>query len=170
MAEAFQFLNQASFGATEAEAQRVVNMGPGAWIDEQMQQPPSMQLPHLRSLPPPMFPAELQADRVDIWFRNAINGRDQLRQRVAFALSEIFVVSQLGALIDAPYSLADYYDKLAVNAFGNYRNLLEVVTLHPAMGVYLSMLGNPKPNSASNIRPDEGDVARRAAADFGEAC
>jgi uncharacterized protein (DUF1800 family) len=155
MAEAFQFLNQASFGATEAEAQRVVNMGPGAWIDEQMQQPPSMQLPHLRSLPPPMFPAELQADRVDIWFRNAINGRDQLRQRVAFALSEIFVVSQLGALIDAPYSLADYYDKLAVNAFGNYRNLLEVVTLHPAMGVYLSMLGNPKPNSASNIRPDE---------------
>ena len=45
--------------------------------------------------------AELQADRVDIWFRNVVNGEDQLRQRVAFALSEILVVSQLGALVNA---------------------------------------------------------------------
>lgn len=155
MTEAFQFLNQASFGATEAEAQRVVQMGIEAWIDEQMRLPVSLQLPHLQGLPTPMFAAELQADRVDIWFRNAINGQDQLRQRVAFALSEIMVVSQLGALIDAPYSLGSYYDELARNAFGNYRSLIEVVTLHPAMGVYLSMLGNQKPNPALNIRPDE---------------
>jgi uncharacterized protein (DUF1800 family) len=98
---------------------------------------------------------QLQEDRVDIWFRNAINGDDQLRQRVAFALSEILVVSQLGALAQAPFALADYYDVLARNAFGNYRTLMEEVTLHPAMGVYLSMLGNEKPNPALNIRPDE---------------
>lgn len=154
-AEAFQFLNQASFGATEAEAERVVELGFAPWIAEQMQRPASLQLPYLRSLPRPAFLFELQDDRVDIWFRNVVNGDDQLRQRVAFALSEIMVVSQVGALIDHTYSLADYYDVLARNAFGNYRDLIEEVTLHPAMGVYLSMLGNEKPNQALNIRPDE---------------
>ena len=65
------------------------------------------------------------------------------------------VVSQQGALIEAPFSLASYYDLLVENAFGNYRDLIEDVTLHPAMGVYLSMLGNERPDPASNIRPDE---------------
>ncbi len=154
-AEAFQFLNQATFGATEAEAQRVIAMGFENWIDEQLQQPVSLQLPHLRSLPRPALLFELQPDRVDIWFRNAINGPDQLRQRVAFALSEIMVVSQLGVLGNFTYSLADYYDMLARNSLGNYRDLIGDVTLHPAMGVYLSMLGNEKPDNALNIRPDE---------------
>ena len=56
---------------------------------------------------------------------------------------------------NAPFALADFYDVLARHAFGNYRDLLEEVTLHPAMGVYLSMLGNQKPNPGLNIRPDE---------------
>ena len=154
-AEAFQFLNQASFGATEAEAQRVIGMGVEAWIDDQLAQPASLQLPHLQSLPRPQFLFELQPDRVDIWFRNALHGPDQLRQRVAFALSEIMVVSQLGVLGNMTYSLGDYYDVLSRNAFGNYRDLIEEVTLHPAMGVYLSMLGNEKPDPLLNIRPDE---------------
>jgi uncharacterized protein (DUF1800 family) len=153
--EAFRFLNQASFGATEAEAQRVISMGFNAWIDDQLQRPASLQLPFLKSLPRPAFLFELQDDRVDIWFRNSVNGDDQLRQRVAFALSEIMVVSQLGALIEYTYALGDYYDVLARNAFGNYRDLIEDVTLHPAMGVYLSMLGNERPDPALNIRPDE---------------
>ena len=97
----------------------------------------------------------LNADRQEIWFRNALTGPDQLRQRVAFALSEIMVVSQHSALQNMPYALADYYDMLARDAFGNFRKLLEDVTLHPAMGVYLSMLGNQKPDAATNIRPDE---------------
>jgi uncharacterized protein (DUF1800 family) len=155
MAEAFQFLNQASFGATEAEAQQVIDMGIEAWIDDQLAQPASLQLPHLQSLPRPQFLIELQPDRVDIWFRNALHGPDQLRQRVAFALSEIMVVSQLGVLGNMTYSLGDYYDVLSRNAFGNYRDLIEEVTLHPAMGVYLSMLGNEKPDPDLNIRPDE---------------
>ncbi len=155
-AEAFQFLNQASFGATEAEADIVIAMGIEGWIDDQMTKLPSLQLPYMQSLPPPQQgPFERQKDRVDIWIRNALQGEDQLRQRVAFALSEIFVVSQLGALVDMPWGLADYYDTLAENAFGNYRDLMEQVTLHPSMGVYLSMLGNEKPNPALNIRPDE---------------
>ena len=154
-AEAYQLLNQGSFGATEAEAERVISMRQEAWVEEQFQKPLSLQLPHLQALPPPQFPFQLHEDRVDIWFRNALNGEDQLRQRVAFALSEIMVVSQLGALGNLPYAVADYYDVLARNAFGNYRELLEEVTLHPAMGVYLSMLGNEKPDPALNIRPDE---------------
>ncbi|MDH3304405.1 MAG: DUF1800 domain-containing protein [Gammaproteobacteria bacterium] len=154
-AEAYQFLNQASFGATEAEAQTVISMRRENWINDQMQKPASLQLPHLQALPPPQFPFQLHADRVDIWFRNALYGEDQLRQRVAFALSEIMVVSQLGALGNLPFAVADYYDMLVQNAFGNYRDLLEEVTLHPAMGVYLSMLGNEKPDPVNNIRPDE---------------
>jgi len=154
-AEAFQFLNQATFGATEGEAQRLSSIGIESWVDDQLQQPASLQLPHLRSLPRPQFLFELQADRIDIWFRNTLSGNDQLRQRVAFALSEILVVSQLGVLNNFTYSLADFYDVLTRNVFGNYRDLLQEVTLHPAMGAYLSMLGNEKPNPALNIRPDE---------------
>lgn len=154
-AEAFQFLNQATFGATETAANDVIGMRYAAWIDDQLQKPASLQLPHIQSLPLPQFMGQLQADRVDIWFRNALHGDDQLRQRVTFALSEIMVVSQLGALNNQPYSLASYYDMLARNAFGNYRDLIEEVTLHPSMGVYLSMLGNEKPDAANNIRPDE---------------
>ena len=154
-AEAFQFLNQATLGATEAEAQRLISMRYEAWIDDQLQKPASLQLPFLQAVPPPQFMFQLQDDRVDIWFRNALQGDDQLRQRVAFALSEIMVVSQLGVLGDQPYALASYYDLLVQNAFGNYRDLIEAVTLHPAMGAYLSMLGNEKPDPVRNIRPDE---------------
>ncbi len=154
-ADAFQFLNQASFGATEAEADRVIGMGFETWIDDQLAQPASLQLPFLQALPPPQFGGQRQPDRVDIWFRNALHGDDQLRQRVAFALSEIFVISQQGALSQLPWGMADFYDLLAENAFGNYRDMIEEVSLHPAMGVYLSMLGNEKPNPALNIRPDE---------------
>jgi uncharacterized protein (DUF1800 family) len=154
-AEASQFLNQASFGATEAEAQGVIAMGLEGWIDDQMAQPASLNLPYLQSLPVVQPMGQMNADRVDIWFRNALHGSDQLRQRVAFALSEIFVVSQLGVLNGRVYSTTSYYDLLVENAFENYRDLIEKVTLHPAMGVYLSMLSNEKPDPVNNIRPDE---------------
>lgn len=153
--EAFRVLNQATFGATEAEADRLITMGVEAWIDDQLAQPASLQLPHVQSLPRPPIAGQLQDDRVDVWFRNALGAPDQLRQRVAFALSQIMVVSQLSVLNQAPFGLADYYDMLAENAFGNFRTLMEDVTLHPAMGVYLSMLGNQKPDLVLNIRPDE---------------
>ncbi|MEL7187081.1 MAG: DUF1800 domain-containing protein [Pseudomonadota bacterium] len=154
-AEAYQFLNQGTFGALDQETDDVIDRGLEGWIDFQILRPASLQLPHVQSVPLPQFDFQLQTDRNDIWFRNVLWGEDQLRQRVAFALSEIMVVSQLGALNNAPFALADYYDVLTRNAFGNYRDLLEEITLHPAMGVYLSMLGNEKPNVALNIRPDE---------------
>lgn len=85
-AEAFQLLNQATFGATEAEADRVIAMRIEPWIEDQLRKPPSLQLPHMLTLPPPQFMGQLHTDRVDVWFRNALHGEDQLRQRVAFAL------------------------------------------------------------------------------------
>ena len=155
MAEAFRFLNQATFGATEAAAQELIDIGIDDWIDRQIAQPTSLQLAYLNTLPVPDRAPQLQPDRVDSWFRNAVDGPDQLRQRVAFALSQILVVSEVGALRQAPYGLAGYYDMLAENAFANFRELLEDVTLHPSMGVYLSMLGNQRADPDRNISPDE---------------
>ena len=163
--DAFRFLNQATYGATEAEVQRLVALGNsatgyGRWIEEQLQQPPSVQLPTVQAAllnlaNPAQMIGQLNVDRQEIWFRNSLTGPDQLRQRVAFALSEIMVVSQQSTLQNMPYALADYYDLLARDAFGDFRKLLEDVTLHPAMGVYLNMLGNRKPDATRNIRPDE---------------
>lgn len=164
MAQAFKFLNQATFGATETEARRLIGLGDSTtayarWIDEQLALPATTQLSYVLAAFPNPIPTgfnigSLNTQRQDIWFQNSVRGNDQLRQRVAWALSHIMVVSQV-TLQNYPFGLADYYDMLARNAFGDYRRLVEDVTLHPMMGVYLSMLGNQKPNPQLNIRPDE---------------
>ena len=122
--------------------------------------PPSTQLAYVQAArpipPPPGFDySKLNFQRRDIWFQNSVRGSDQLRQRVAWALSQILVTSQVSLANRYPMGLADYYDTLARHAFGDFRQLMEAVTLHPMMGVYLSMLGNRKPNAELNIRPDE---------------
>jgi uncharacterized protein (DUF1800 family) len=150
-AEAARFLRQATFGPTAAEIDRVVARGYAGWVDDQLAAPASTQVAYLKQLPT----TATQDDRVEAWFRNAVLGPDQLRQRMAFALSQILVVSERSALGGEPIALAAYYDLLQARALGNYRDLLEDVTLSPAMGVYLSMLGNQKPDAARNIRPDE---------------
>ena len=160
----FRFLNQATFGATDADADHLLALAsePDAyarWIDEQLAAEPSLQLAYVQASLPDPLPERfgmslLNAQRQDIWFKNTLQGKDQLRQRVAWALSQIMVVSQ-STLANYPFGLADYYDTLTRNAFGDFRKLLEDVSLHPMMGVYLSMLGNQKPNTARNIRPDE---------------
>ncbi len=159
--EAARFLTQATFGPTASEIERLYRIGYHAWLDEQLVAPASRQLPFLDQLIQGYInagqPIQVWQDRrQDIWFRNALSGPDQLRQRVAFALSQIFVVSdQNGALEGNPTTLAHYYDQLALGAFGSYRSLLGQVTLHPAMGHYLSMFRNRKPDATLNIRPDE---------------
>ncbi|MFO1376664.1 MAG: DUF1800 domain-containing protein [Steroidobacteraceae bacterium] len=149
--EAHRFLVQASFGPDAPSVQRVIDLGYEGWIDEQLRTPATRHLDYMRGLPQP----NSQLDRQDAWFQAAIQGRDQLRQRMAFALSEIWVVSENSGLNQFPQALAWYQDLLAENAFGNYRTLMERVTLSPEMGYYLSMLGNEKPDRARNIRPDE---------------
>jgi uncharacterized protein (DUF1800 family) len=92
----------------------------------------------------------------DAWWTYAISGQDQLRQRVAFALSEVLVTSVFSANLGGqPYALPAYYDVLVRDAFGNYRQLLEDITLNPAMGAYLNMLQNDKANPARGTLPNE---------------
>ena len=163
--EAFRFLNQATFGATDDAARSLIALGDSSnayarWIDAQISKPTALLLPAVEAAYPNPVPTgfnigSLNAVRLESWFANAVRGEDQLRQRVAFALSEIFVVSQIGALQNLPNATADFHDMLARNAFGNYRDLLEQVTLHPAMGIYLSMLGNQRAVAGTNLRPDE---------------
>jgi uncharacterized protein (DUF1800 family) len=164
-AEAFRFLNQATFGATETEAARLMALGNSStayslWIDAEIARPTSTLLPAVEAaypnpVPPGFNIGSLNAPRIEKWFGNVLSGSDLLRQRVAWALSQIFVVSQIGALQNLPNATADFYDMLGRNAFGDYRRLLEDVTLHPAMGIYLSMLGNQKAVANTNLRPDE---------------
>jgi uncharacterized protein (DUF1800 family) len=82
------------------------------------------------------------------FFRNALTAPDQLRQRVAFALSQIFVVS--GATVRNAYGLAQYQQMLLERAFGNFRELLYEVTLSPAMGTYLDMVRSDKTDANEN--------------------
>ncbi len=151
--DATRLLAQASFGATpEAIAEVTQYQTIEDWIDYQISLPVTQHLPKVQAL----GNSSLRSTRHYVWWDTAINAPDQLRQRVAFALSEIFVVSDLDyTLGNAQYGMTDYYDMLASMAFGNYRELLERVSLHPVMGIYLSMVRNEKADVARNIRPDE---------------
>ena len=88
------------------------------------------------------------------FWQQAVTAPDQLRQRVKFALSEIFVVSVADPNVDE-LSAASFYDMLGANAFGNYRTLLEQVSLHPAMGVYLTWIANQKADPTTGRHPDQ---------------
>jgi uncharacterized protein (DUF1800 family) len=156
--EAVRFLNQATFGATRADIATVMLMGPEAWIDAQLALPASGHeglFDELRSLAPNADNRQL---RINAWLRHAVGAPDQLRQRMAFALSQIFVVGDLGNVLatDAgALGAVHYYDMLVDGAFGPYRTLLEGVTLHPAMGFFLDSAGNVKEDPITGTVPDE---------------
>jgi uncharacterized protein (DUF1800 family) len=158
-AQAYAFLDEATFGPTPADLQRVTTAGFDAWLADQVAATPTLHLPVVQQLftqfPPATGQPQSQNDRLDAWFRAALTGPDPLRQKVAYALSQILVASDVGALRTQPQALAFWYDALVRNALGNFRDLLKDVTLSPAMGIYLSMLGNQKPDATRNIRPDE---------------
>ncbi len=151
--DAVRFLNQATFGASEATIAELQTLGSyDAWIDRQFA------LPYTSSLEKRMAAggSSNTVYRHDVWWDNAMTAPDQLRQRLGFALSEIFVVSDLDyTLANAQWAITHYYDMLATGATGNFRDLLENVTLHPVMGIYLSMLRSERANAELNIRPDE---------------
>jgi uncharacterized protein (DUF1800 family) len=163
-AQAARFLDQATYGGRLSDIANLRALGYEAWLAQQFAAPISLQLPYLHwaSADEGIY----QSQRIEAFFIHAAQladpslpghaHADQLRQRMAFALSQLMVVSDKNAALALNgYTLAGYYDTLAQHAFGNYRELLEAVTLHPAMGKYLSMLGNRKTDAALNIRPDE---------------
>jgi len=132
--EAYRLVEQTTFGPKKAEVSRASRQGPETWINEQMVTQPTYLSDSLRKLD-----TQRWNEYVNAWWRQIIQSDDQLRQRVAFALSEILVVSAHDGLSSEQFGLSGYYDLLIKHAFGNYRDLLEDITLNPVMGEYLSM-------------------------------
>jgi len=166
--EAVRFLAQTTFGPTAKEIDRVVSIGKPAWLEEQFNKPQTQHLALLdKRFEQIGFVVEPAQDdneegylrdlqRSDIWWEVALWGDDQLRQRIAYSLSQILVISNVSdVLYNDTRGIANYQDILAAHAFGNYRDLLKAVTLNPMMGEYLSMVRNEKADANRNIRPDE---------------
>lgn len=160
VAEAARFLTQATFGPTEAALAELTGNAYATWIDSQVAIAPSHHRAAVNARAAEWIArgdasGGWQGPRNEIWWQRALTAPDQLRQRMAFALSQIFVISQFGALDTYHEGVTIYYDMLLDNAFGNYRELIEDVTLSPMMGTYLSMMRNRKPDPVTGHEPDE---------------
>jgi uncharacterized protein (DUF1800 family) len=131
-------------------------LGYAGWLSNQFALPATHHLPlvltNVNPDPTTPYPGTLV---FNTWWQQSLTAPDQLRQRVAFALSEIMVVSDQGALQDNGPTISAYYDNLVDNAFGNFRDLLESVTLTPAMGNYLNMRGNNLGSIVTGIHANE---------------
>jgi uncharacterized protein (DUF1800 family) len=169
--DAVRLLEQATFGVAASDVAHVQSVGIDAYLTEQLAYPPTQYTgysytPHTApagcindgSSPPDASslcardqysPFQVQRD----FFIHALNNPDQLRQRVAFALSQIMVVSSVE--IYEAYGLANYQNILLNDALGNYRTLLQDVTLSPAMGHYLDMANSDETNPQNGTVPNQ---------------
>jgi len=149
---AARFLDQATWGPTPASIAELQQMGISKWLAAQFALNTS-DLPDQ-----PILDANGKNNRnlapvQQAFFQNAVTGQDQLRQRVAFALSEIWVVSAVST--KQAYAFPPYWRIFRDNAFGNYRDLIRAVTLSPAMGNYLNMANNNKANPSKGTAANE---------------
>jgi uncharacterized protein (DUF1800 family) len=169
--DAARFLEQATFGATDADIHHLSLVGYQAWLAEQFALAPTPQEPAVEQAMiinnPPCAASDIKCNQAlftqnasnegfiqDAFWKQSIAGTDQLRQRVKYALSELMVVSSSNFSVQSmPRGEAGYYDLLGNDAFANFRTLLQDVTLNPMMGQFLSMLGNDKGNASTD--PDE---------------
>ena len=174
---AARFLLQAAVGPDQAlpgqeipqNLQPVMSLGFSGWIDDQFTRPVTTLQPWTEWEVANGNALGLYGNAKEhAWWARAMGAPklrpdatttvlpDPLRQRVAFALSEILVVSDRPEQIASEQAgMANYYDQFETYAFGNYRDLLQAVARHPAMGIFLSHLGNQKANPALNVYPDE---------------
>ena len=166
-AQAARFLNQATFGASPADITYLATHTFSQWIDDQLTKTASHSSNDVvagitADINTP-YPSQLFTDA---WWKYSITGQDQLRQRLAFALSEILVVSwnnNTGPLQSNARILADYYDNMVdfclptggLTDSGNFRGVLKSTTLTPAMGLYLDMRGNQKEDLSLGRHPNE---------------
>ncbi|MEM9282367.1 MAG: DUF1800 family protein [Verrucomicrobiota bacterium] len=161
LAESSRFLQQATMGSSYATIQAVAASGIPAWIESQFLIPPTSHVATNNALSQSYFAADINetlttSPYIWTWWDTAIGAPDLLRQRVAFALSEIFVVAETTELLQDNYwGIATYYDILVNNAFGNYRDLLYQISTNPAMGHFLSHVKNRPTDATNNIFPDE---------------
>ena len=167
-----RFLMQSTMGFTRSDIEKTQSAGFAEWIKIQQKLPLTPTEPYIeflssfgnrdQSVPARELPYhKVLSDGNTVgylnfstaWIRSILGGRDLLRQRMAWALSQILVVSNKTNLLTE--ASANYYDLLLSNAFGSYEDLLLQVTLHPVMGRYLSYLGNQKADPKKNRVPDE---------------
>jgi len=181
---AAQFLSKATFGPTETSieelAERMSQIGyrraTSEWIDQQFELPTTshqqtaLDIIELDGRQPNQSGIGVHLYRYQAWWHIALTADDQLRQRVAWALSQIFVIGDGGTGFNGNNSrnigggqqsipdwmgMSHYYDMLAEGSRGTYRELLEDVTYHPCMGVWLSSVRNRKANVSAGRFPDE---------------
>jgi len=168
-----RFLTQATLGVDIECIDTTAAKGYSEWIEEQLTMPVQFSLLNNCNLYIKQHRSYLSESGQDTtiadgngsywvenyflfsWWKYVMLSNDMLRAKVALALSEIIVVSAIPDLMSQPLGLADFYDILIRNAFGNYRDLLYEVTLHPIMARYLTYLNNRKTNVSANRYPDE---------------
>ena len=167
--DAARIAEQGAFGPTPGLTAQIAQQG-AAWIDGQLRAPATgyPTLPAVSNSTAVGCPSTLPAGNTcfrdnytafpiqRVFFQNAMGGADQLRQRVALAWSEIFVVSSVQ--IQPAYALREYQQMLLEDAFANFRQILQDVTLSPVMGAYLNMANNNKGNAAKGISPIAGSA------------
>jgi len=174
MDEASQFLSNTTLGADYETIKEVADIGISSWLDNQFAMPEQVNFQDTTWMIWEHFYPQYIALRGEdfivnhgdavipywyywkmAWWNNILKSQDHLRQRVTQALSQIFVISEKSNLQLSGPGMADYYDMLYGHAFGNFRDLLYDVSLHPMMGFYLSHINNPKSDPINNIHPDE---------------
>ncbi len=176
--EAARFLIQAAFGPdqddtdgdqTPENVEELMTLGFEAWLNDQFARPVGKLQPFVTWAEANENALQIYNDsKQDAWWNRAMGIPklrpddtatqlpDPLRQRIGFCLSQIFVISdRMEDLGVSPIGMANYYDMLLTHTFGNFRDLLLDVSLHPCMGMYLSHLGNQKANPVANRFPDE---------------
>jgi uncharacterized protein (DUF1800 family) len=143
---AARLLDQTTFGPTAGLIQTVQNLGVNGWLAQQFNTPPS--LLGALSAPYPAGCAEAIACAESEWWQAVITGQDQLRQRVAFALSQIFVISTDTV---PGGSIPQFHNILSNDAFTNWYRIMQDVATSPGMGMYLNMLNSELPTTAQEI-------------------
>jgi len=170
--DAARFLEQATFGATDSDIRDVSQNGFQWWLDQQFATAPTLSEPAVEQTlivnNAPCSSGDLKCNAAlfvqnnqseglveDAFWQQSLTAPDQLRQRAKYALAQIFVISSNNttAIQNMPRGEAAYYDMLGADAFVNFRQLLQDVTLSPMMGQFLSMLQNDKGNATTD--PDE---------------
>ncbi len=170
--DAARFLEQATIGPTDSAIHNLSLIGYQAWLNQQFAMAPTLSEPAVEQAlivnNPPCASSDVKCNALlfvqnnqdenlvqAAFWQQSLTAPDELRQRVKYALTQLFVISgnNSTAIQNMPRGEASYYDTLGADAFGNFRQLLQDVTLNPMMGQFLSMLGNDKGNATTD--PDE---------------
>jgi uncharacterized protein (DUF1800 family) len=142
-----RLLDQATFGPTLTTIQHVQTVGLQGYLNEQFALPPTLE-PDITTPPPTLCATNTIPCQQAEWWQAALTAPDQLRQRVAFAMSEMFVISTNS---DNAHAVTSYQNTLVNDAFGNFYTMMKDVTLSPGMGAYLNMLNSAKPGTINGV-------------------